>query len=289
MNNIYNGNLLLQLRDMQEEFTPVGRQLCSFILSDPARVLSMSIQDLSQASKTSGAAVMRFCKALGYDGYRAFIVSLSAAITSAEEPDTASAFTDIQPGDDLETIVKSISASNHQSINDTIAILNRNTLEQAVERLLHANRIIFCGMGASALVCMDAEQKFMRIGKLCSAHMDGHSQLTAAALLGPQDVAVLFSNSGETNDIIDTLNMLNKRGVCSIALTRYSRSRLATGAQLVLHISTPEIYMRSGAMGSRIAMLNLVDILYAGVVSRDYDRATHNLALTRESLSVKHG
>ncbi|MGI5947403.1 MAG: MurR/RpiR family transcriptional regulator [Lachnospiraceae bacterium] len=284
---IVNNNVLVQLRELRNSLTPVGKQLADFILDDPKAILTMPIKTLAQKSRTSDAAVIRFCKSLGFDGYRSFIVSISATLAASKDTSSSNNFSDIQPGDDLESIVKNISFSNHQSIDDTLSIINMDTLEQAVSKLLSAEKIIFCGIGASGLVCMDAQQKFMRIGRAVEACTDGHFQLTLASLLGEKDVAVLISNSGETKDILDTLEVLLENHVYTIAITRYNKSPLASKADLSLYISTPEILIRSGAMGSRIAMLTLIDILYASVVSRDYTHSKASLTKTRKALAYK--
>lgn len=281
-------NVLVQIREIRRNLTPVSKQLADYILENTQDILSMSIKTLAQKSGTSDAAVMRFCKTLGYDGYRSFIVSISAALAAASEDTQGSnQFTDIQPGDDLESIIKNISSSNHRSIDDTLSVLDIDSVEYAVDLLVHAKKIIFCGLGASGLVCLDAQQKFTRINKICFAYTDGHSQLTSASLLTPEDAAILISNSGETLDILDALEVLNYNKVPTIAITRCSKSHLAESADCVLNISTPEIVFRSGAMGSRIAMFNIIDILYAAVVSRDYAQSKKYLLKTRKVLENK--
>ena len=81
--------------------------------------------------------------------------------------------------------------------------------------------------------------------------------------------------------------MLNENGVCTISLSRYGRNPLAEGSDIPLYISTPEIPFRSGAMGSRIAMLNVIDILFASLVSRSYTESKSRLTSTRHALDKK--
>lgn len=280
-------NVLIRLREMRDSLTPVGRRLADYILQNPESIPDLSIKDLAQRSGTSSAAVIRFCRSMGFDGYRSFIIGVSAAVGAMDEGGSPLQFQDIRPGDDIVTILRSISASNHQSIDDTLSVLDQGEVEKAVALLLKADRIAFCGLGASGLVCMDAQQKFMRINKNCMVYSDGHSQLMGAVLLDSRSVAVLVSNSGETVEVLDTLEVLRSRGVPTIAITRYGRSTLADLADIVLYISTPELLIRSAAMGSRIAMLNIVDILYAGVVSQDYAQVEKYLVRTRNVITEK--
>lgn len=282
-----NDNILIRIREMKDSLTPVERLVAEYILANLEEIPHLSIKSLAQLSKTSDASVLRFCKTLGYNGYRSFIVSISASLGSMDE-EQKDQYTDIQPGDDLSIIIDNISLNNCKSIEDTLSIINRNEIERAVKVLRACSRIVFFGIGASSLVCMDAEQKFSRINKLCHTYTDGHSQLTAATLLGKDDVAFFVSNSGNTIEILDALDIAKKNGAITIALTKYNKSELADKASILLSISTPEVTIRSGAMGSRIAMLTIVDILFAGVASAEYQSVKKYLTKTHNILASKH-
>lgn len=262
------------------------RTIEEYVFANKDQIPHLSVKGLAQKSHTSDASVLRFCKTLGYRGYRDFIVAVSAALGSADK--TESEYTDIQPGDDLQTIITNVSRNNRKSIEDTMSVIDRDAIGRAVELLRKASRIDFYGIGASGLVCMDAQQKFTRIGKTCFAYTDGHSQLTAASILKSGDVAVLISNSGDTLDILNTLEVAKESKATIIAITRYVKSELANEADLVLNFSTPEITIRSGAMGSRIAMLNIVDILFTGVASANYKNVKALLTKTHNVLAGKH-
>ncbi|MFC6333993.1 MurR/RpiR family transcriptional regulator [Paenibacillus septentrionalis] len=282
-----NNNVLIKIRDMKDSLTPVERMVADYILENTEEIPHLSIKALAQASKTSDASVLRFCKTMGYSGYRNFIVSISASLGSRED-DQKAQYTDIQPGDDLSTIISNISLNNCQSIEDTLSVIDRKEIAKAVEALRSSKRIAFFGIGASGLVCMDGEQKFSRINKMCHSYTDGHSQLTAATLLEEQDVAIFVSNSGETVEILDALDIAQRNKTKCIAITKYTKSELSEKADIVLSISTPELTIRSGAMGSRIAMLTIIDILFAGVASAEYERIKVYLKKTHNILLKKH-
>lgn len=280
-------NILLKLREMRGTLTPVEQRIADYVLENTGEIPGLSIRELAFRSRTSDASVLRFCRTMGYAGYRQFIVGISTSLGSMGG-ETAEQYTDIQPGDDLETIIHNVSLNNRRSIEDTMRVIDSHEIARAVQAIRKAQKVEFFGIGASGLVCMDAEQKFMRIDKSCRAYTDGHAQLTAAALLRRGDVAVLFSNSGDTAEILDTLAVARKSGATRIAVTRYQRSPLAEGSDIRLFISTPEITIRSGAMGSRIAMLNIVDILFSGVASAEYAKIKRYLSKTHNVLLHKH-
>lgn len=269
--------------------TPVECQIADYISAQLASVSGLSIKQLAQSIQTSEASVLRFCKTLGYKGYRDFALNLSAALGAMEESGQQGRYTDIRPGDELTTIIENIAFNNKCSIEDTLTVLDKKAVEKAVNMLCQAPRINFYGLGASGLVCRDAEQKFMRIDKRCQAFYDGHGIRTAAALLGRQDVAVLVSNSGETTDLVEALDLVRASNANCIVITRYVKSRLAENVDVVLNISTPETTFRSGAMGSRIAMLTIVDMLFAGVASAQYEEIKEFLDKTHDALTSLRG
>jgi DNA-binding MurR/RpiR family transcriptional regulator len=283
-----NDNILIKIRDMKESLTPVEKLVAEYILENLEEIPHLSIKSLAQLTKTSDASVLRFCKTMGYKGYRNFIVSISASIGSMDD-EQKDQYTDIQPGDDLSIIISNISRNNSKSIEDTLSVIDKNEIARAVKVLRESSRIVFFGIGASGLVGIDAEQKFSRINKMCHSYTDGHSQLTAATLLDKSDVAIFISNSGSTIEIIESLDIVKKNGACVIAITKYNKSELAEKADIVLSISTPEVTIRSGAMGSRIAMLTVIDILFAGVASAEYKKVKKYLSKTHDIIaSSKH-
>jgi len=280
-------NILIKIRDMRDSLTPVEKLVADYVLANVEEVPHLSVKALAQLSKTSDASVLRFCKTMGYSGYRSFIVSISASLGSMEEEERDQ-YTDIRPGDDLSVIIANIALNNSKSIEDTLSVIDRKEVARAVEAIRSCNRLVLFGVGASGIVCRDAEQKFSRINKMCHAYTDGHSQLTAATLLGKGDVAVFVSNSGSTADILDSLEIAKKNRAVTIAITKYNKSELADKSDIVLGISTPELTFRSGAMGSRIAMLTVVDMLFAGVASAEYKNVKKHLTKTHNVLAGKY-
>ncbi|MCI8726343.1 MAG: MurR/RpiR family transcriptional regulator [Hungatella sp.] len=277
----------IRLRDAKPNMTRTERMVCEYVERRLSDIPALSIKQLAKKSGTSEASVLRFCKTLGYRGYRDFILSLSSALGSLDEKAEEKKYTDIRPGDTLETIIENVSFNNTCSIEETLMVLDKGQVEKAVTLLSLAKWVDWYGLGASGLVCQDAQQKFMRIKKHCQALTDSHSIRTAAAILDKEDVAVLVSNSGTTKEILDALELVKESGAKSIAITRYSKSELALGADVILNISTPEVTFRSGAMGSRIAMLNVVDVLFSAVASKEYDSVKEYLDRTRGALNSR--
>jgi len=187
-------------------------------------------------------------------------------------------------GDSVKSVVRNIFRNERQALTDTENILKTTEVEKAVAILGSSEAVHFFGIGASGLVCLDAVQKFRRIGVSSYAHTDFHDQLTSAALLGSKDACVLFTYSGKTKEIQLILKLLKAQNCKIIAVTQLRKTNLLKGADVYLNVLTREVTMRSGATSSRIAMLSIVDILLSCVLSTDYDKYEKKLLKTYEAL-----
>ena len=277
--------LILKIREALNDMKPSEKKIADFVLNNTDEAVGLYIGDLAERCGTSKASVIRMCRALNYEGYRDFAIALASDVAS-QKPDDG-VYTDIRAGDDLETIIKNVCHNNKKSIDDTFDILNCKEVERAVAAIHKAKKIDFYGVGASGLIALDAQQKFIRINKYAWAYTDPHLQVTAAANLSKNDVVVVISYSGETKDIIETVKIAKEMGATVISVTKYGMNTLGEISDIKLFLSSPETTMRSGAMGSRIAQLTIIDILFTGVASLEYPYIKKYLDRTKEVSSKK--
>ncbi|MFF7187453.1 MurR/RpiR family transcriptional regulator [Streptomyces sp. NPDC008222] len=273
---------LARIRAALPTLAPSERRVADAVLADPAQASELSISALGKRADTSVATVMRFCRAIGIANYPQLRLALAAAAArehalGGERPTPG---TDISATDTLDAIVKKIIYNEVRALEDTGAGLDLQVLGRAVDAVAGAGRIDIFGVGASAFVGQDLHQKLHRIGHMAFIWTDRHAALTAAALLGPGDVALAISHSGETEDTLEPLQAAAERGAATIALTNVPRSTLAQSADLVLTTCARETPFRSGATVSRIAQLALIDCLFVGVAQRSYDATTAALEKT---------
>ena len=143
-------------------------------------------------------------------------------------------------------------------------------LADAVAALSSATRIDIFGVGASAWVGQDLQQKFHRIGLTAHSWSDAHSAWTSAALLNARSVSVALSHSGSTLDTVEALRIATEAGARTVAITNHADSPLARIADVVLTTAARESPFRSGALGSRMAQMMVIDCLFVGVAQQSY-------------------
>ncbi|AUS95568.1 RpiR family transcriptional regulator [Clostridium thermosuccinogenes] len=277
--------LMLKIKESLKDMSLSERKVANYILNNTEEAVGLFIGELAERCGTSKASVIRMCRTLNYDGYREFALALASDVASEKEDDGA--YTDIRAGDDLETIIKNVCHNSKKSIDDTYKVLNSKDVERAINIIHKARRILFFGAGASGLIALDAQQKFIRINKCAWAYTDQHMQATSAANLSKNDVVVVISYSGETADIIESVKIAKESGATIISITKYGNSTLSEISDINLFLSSPETMMRSGAMGSRIAQLTIIDIIFTGVASLEYPYIKKYLDRTKLVTSKK--
>ena len=276
------GKCRLGLMEMLDSLSPKEKQIAQFIIDYPEEVVEMSIEQLAKVCRTSVSSVVRLCKNCGYSGFKELCRMLSGDLAAAS---SVISYQDIRPGDSPASVFRNICLSNMKAIENTLMMAEDAAIDQAVKLLCQAGRIDFYGMGTSALVALDAHNKFLRTGKMVMANADFHVQLLTATSLKKGDVAVLISYSGETYDIVTLADQIRHTGCSIITITSYGKNSLSEYADVKLHSLSTETYIRSGAMSSRIAQMTVIDALYSAVCSSMYHEVKPFLDKTRLAVS----
>jgi DNA-binding MurR/RpiR family transcriptional regulator len=276
--------VLVTIRALLPTLAPAEQRIADAVLADPAGAAGRTITALAQACRTSETTVIRFARAIGFQGYPELRLALAAVAGREGSDDGRVIGSDIGPHDTLAQVVEKISFADARAVEETAAQLDLAVLGSVVDTLVAASRVDLYGVGASAFVAADFQQKLHRIGRVAFAWADPHMALTSAALLGPGDVAVGISHTGATTDTVDALAEAGRRGATTVALTNFPRSPIAAVADLVLTTAARETTFRSGAMASRLAQLTVVDCVFVGVAQRTYTETRRALERTYEAV-----
>lgn len=276
---------MVTLYELMDSFSTSEKRVAKYFLEERAKILTQSIGDVARACSTSKTTVVRLCKLAGFKGYKEFCMALSADL--AKKNDNFMVYEDVVQSKDFLTAIQQVTKRNTAGIENTIRMISGESLEKTVELFNQAKRVDFYGQGSSGIVALDAQSKFMRIGKYSFTSLDPHVQVVFASTLKKGDVAVLFSYSGETKDTLETCDVCQSCGASVIAVTKYAPNPLAKKADIHLSIVSSEPDIRTGAMASRIAMLNIVDVLFSAVTALEYQRGKPILDRSLKAAKLK--
>ncbi len=274
------------IRDSLPKLCTSERAVGEFILSNYNMVVTMPIAELAEKSNVSRSTWIRFSKTLGFSGFKELKNSIIVHLSNPSVVSTPSNadFVDVERFENIKDICSYISNNSIQSITDTFNIVDVNQA-LAIASLIKKDRIVRTyGIGASGIVAQDLYQKFLRIGISIVFSQDFHLMLSSFAAIEKGDVVILFSQSGKTKEIVELANIAKTKGGIVVVITGVGKNELTTYADYCLNTSTPEIEVRSGAMGSRIAQLMIVDLIFTLVTNKNFSLVKKNLSESYKNL-----
>lgn len=274
----------MRIRSLLPGLARAEQRVAKVVLEDPSAVARRSITEVALAANTSETTVTRFCKAVGVGGYPQLRIALAADTARSEARSTRNIGGEISADDDLAAVVGKVSFADARAVEETADQIDIAELERVIGLLAEAPRVDVYGVGASAFVAADLQQKLHRIGRVCFAWSDTHIMLTSAAVLSPGDVAIGVSHTGATADTVEALRVAREHGATTVALTNFPRSPITEVADHLLTTAARETTFRSGATASRIAQLTVIDCLFIGVAQRHMEAASQALDATREAV-----
>lgn len=278
-------NIEVKTRSILDTLNNSEKKVANYLLNNIENIFSMPVARLAEEAGVSQVTWVRFCKALGFDGLKDLKKSLFIELNNAATSETSETmvFSDIKEHNSIDQICSTIKYTAVQAIEDTMKMIDNNELSQIIKVIELAERVQIFGIGASGIVAEDLYRKLIRIGKNACFSYDTHTQLTYGANLSPKDIAVIISYSGSTNEMLEILSLSRAAHCPTLAITKFAKSPLVTGADYSIYISTPEVDLRSGAMSSRLAQLTIIDMLFTILASKNYSSVEKYLEKSYEA------
>jgi len=180
-----------EMRRRMEHFRRSEQKVARFVLRNPDEVIHMRIVDLATEAKVSEPTVVRFCRALGCNGFQDFKIKLAQMLATGSQFAQFS----MNDSDSVAEFSQSIFDSTVGTLLSVRDRLDNEALSQAINVLAMANRVEFYGFGASGAVAFDAQHKFFRLQISTAAYSDPHMQNMSAVTLKEGDVVVFVCRS----------------------------------------------------------------------------------------------
>lgn len=253
-----NENILLHLRQGLPGYSPTLQKLGDFILTDPQKVLYLTITELARETDTSEASVTRLCRHLGCKGYTEFKMALALDVQHNQPAAIAS-------GDSIDMLVE----ETVQALRDTGKFINREVLQSAVEALHQAKTIQIYGVAASAITGEYLHYRLLRLGKSAQLFGDMHRAAMNASTLREGDLVIAISASGSTKDVMHVVKVAKKQNARVLMLSNTLRSPMGSLADMLLVAARPEGPFNAGALSGKVGAMLLVEVLINELMTHD--------------------
>lgn len=271
---------IYRIKENMHTYTDTEKRIAEYILENKDEVVNFSSQHFAKEINSSAAAIVRFSKKIGYNGFTHLKVEL--ARDHSEEEQSFDKL--IKEEDTIETMVRKSHYSNHRTFDNTYKLLNLEVLDASIAAISNARRIYLLGIGGSGIVCQDLYHKFVRIDADVVYFDDFHLEMSSLTHITENDVTIALSYSGQTREIIMAQKLAQDKGATTIAITQVGRNELSKNSDFVINIPKEESEVRLGSIASRFSMLAISDLLYLGVAKNNIEETRRKIVNTRDTI-----
>ncbi len=278
-------NILERIHAAYYQLSAAERKVADYVLSQHTQVQFMSITQLADECNVAEATVSRFCRSLALKGFNAFKLEMArhVATSSAGHIQGRPANSDTLAGRCHEA-----GRLSQDAIQQTLEVMDPQSLENAVSLFEKAGKVICMGAGGSMIIATELAHLFSTVSSKFFPVADSHMQMSAAATMDLNDVIVLFSYSGATHSGIAVLELAKARGISTILVTRFPKSPAAQLADVVLRCGSTESPFQFGSVPAKVAQLVLMDMLFQEYNRRNQEECEENRQKIGNALAGKH-
>jgi RpiR family transcriptional regulator, carbohydrate utilization regulator len=278
------GALEARIQGIRHTLSEKEQGVAGFLLSDPKEFISLSISSLASRCSVSETVIIRLYRKLGYEGFHQFKIDIAQSLTETTPDSTLG---DLKSGDDMELIKRKVFATTRQALEDAVPSVDSAQLTRARDVLLSARRVVVAAFGGSAPVGLDFVHKLLKLGIIATVQTDAHMQVMSAAVMGPADVLLAISHSGNSRDIVEALEMARQHGATTILVTGFPKSPATRAADICLYTVCRETKYQTDALTSRIVQLAVFDTLMVAMIFAHRDQATATIHETSVAAARK--
>lgn len=207
-------SLLQRMLQEREQMHPAERRVADFVGTSPSEVIHMSMARLSEICQVSDPTIMRFCRRFGYEGYQDFKLNLAQSLV----PSAPFAYEQIVPKDSISNVVRKTCRNSLNAIQRLAEDLDPMQILTAAGLLQAADWTGIYATGISEVNALDAEHKFQRLGMRCQALLGKQRQWMHAEGARPGEVALIFSQSGHTKQMVEVAIAVRAGGARVVAV-----------------------------------------------------------------------
>ena len=218
-------------------------EILSYLLKTRNQLESKTIRELAEQFYIVPNTIVRMCKKLEFSGFQEFKEEAARTLELEE------AFGELTSLDD--------------EIVRTKQLLNEEVLEEILEKIHQADKIILFAVGLSRFPADELNERLKIVGKQSQTFVDPHILKYNAELMGPNDLAIAISLSGREDSIVYSATSRAKiGGARTVSITGFSSNPLAnlTDYQLYGFSSTLRIHGIDAA--DRFSLHYIVNIIF---------------------------
>lgn len=272
-------SLAKKTKDFYDAMTKTEQQVAEYFLSHQQDFSFHTLDRIAREAGTSTTTVIRFCRRLGFAGFKEFQEKLQDEIKyQINLPDRMRRISNTTSDSDL---LEQVVQRNIQNIFQSFSDISSETLDNAVSRISAAKHVYTFGMRESYSLAHYAYTRLTAIRNDVHILDAGYNGMIEAVLnLTPNDVCIVFLFHRYTNQTLRMLPLLQKQGVQIILITSAPFDSVTSFADVLL----PCLVQIQGIKNSFVVPICLIDYFCNAVATFDSASSLARLELIESIL-----
>lgn len=276
--------ILERLEKPDFKATKSDKILIEYIKNNLLDVAYKSISQIAKENNIGEAKITRFARKIGFHSLQDFKVTLAKEVSSNSNRNIIN--NSIENDEPAIETAKKLLNSNINILTKTVDLINSEDIHKCANLIIKAKRIYFIGIGYSGIIAQDSNYKFMRIGLNCVYFDSSHTMIMMSSIMEKGDLVIAISHSGETEEIIKTVELAKENGVSIISITENKESELKEVSDINLSYISGETVLETGSISSKLAQIFLIDTVYTQVVKADFNKSLNTKIKTTNAIKL---
>ena len=266
-------NLLKIIESRFDGLSKGQKSIARYILDHYEKAAYMTAAKLGMLVKVSESTVVRFANELGFDGYPALQSALRELVRT-----NLTSFQRVEVSDSIigdRDVLEQVLLSDAEKIRRTLDAIDRRAFDEAVDKIINANRIYIIGIRSSATLAgflhYNLQMVFDNLTLVQTT--SGNEMFEQIMRIGEGDVMIAISFPRYSKRIIKAVEFAKKSGADVVALTDRETSPIAREASQLLTANSD----MASFVDSLVAPLSIINAIIVSVGRKKREELTVRL------------
>ena len=220
------------IRETHEKFFSAEKKVADFVLQNPQKAVDSNVSQLAKHSGVSDATVVRMCHHIGYKGYYQFRITLARDLGKIQYGSVSA----VKSKDSVEKVFQEYA----EAMLDIGRTIDSEVMWNCVNLLKTCKQAHIMAVGNTSPLAQYMGFRLGRLGVRCTYNIAPEYFLNHVNLAEEGDILIAISQSGNSKQVVQGLELGKEKGLKSIAITAFAQSPVSDLADHVLLSSGKE-------------------------------------------------
>ncbi len=208
-------NLIL---DNYDKIPKSQRKLADYLIENIDTIPFLNIYEISEATQTSVASIVRFTRRLGFEGFSDFKTEISKSLQKSLRK--LEMFPSVKIDRLKEHTLVAVANQDIKNINDTLQLINKEIFDEVIDLTLKSKRVFTMGLGISYLLSQLLSYQLNQVGVDADfLRNDMTSFFDQILFIEKKDLLIAFSFPPYSLDTIEAAKFAKERKIKVISIT----------------------------------------------------------------------